>query len=190
MVARYAACLFYFSLLSMTAWSVNASSGFRCGNRIVDEGMLAAKVQALCGAPVFRDFRFLSGELRLSADEEDWVYDLGSSRLLRIVTIRRGRVHRIREDGYGLSDVEKGQCRPHSIVDGMSKYRLYALCGEPVQSNAVTVYLPDRQRGVLLGHRPVYREEWVYNFGASSFLRHVILNNGYVVSVESGERGF
>ena len=36
----------------------------------------------------------------------------------------------------------------------------------------------------------VYREEWVYNFGAARFMRIVHLDNGRVTDVEFGGRGF
>ena len=42
------------------------------------------------------------------------------------------------------------------------------------------------------GHVPieVFREEWVYNFGASRFMKVVTLDDGVATEVENGGHGF
>src|SRR5690606_177502 len=120
---------------------------------------------------------------------EEWVYNRGSSQLLRVLQVRNGRVHSIETEGYGFPAQGAGSCGQSDIVRGMTKYRLLSRCGEPIARAADHVLVPDRRHryGHLHDHYnaviQVYREEWTYNFGSSQLLRIVILENGRVADV-------
>ncbi|WP_352890241.1 DUF2845 domain-containing protein [Sinimarinibacterium thermocellulolyticum] len=176
------------------------ANSMRCGSRLLSEGMLAAEAVAICGEPDFVDVWPLPHGYGpghgLHPRIEEWVYNRGSSQLLRVLQIRNGRVHRIDTEGYGFPAQGAGSCGQSDITRGMSKYRLLSRCGEPIARAADYVLVPDRRYRHGSLHDPyhalirVFREEWTYNFGSSHLLRIVILENGRVADVRSGRRGF
>ncbi|MDE2149574.1 MAG: DUF2845 domain-containing protein [Gammaproteobacteria bacterium] len=190
--------------LSLAAGAVRAQDTMRCGNRLIEVGDLAAKVLALCGQPSYRDtWTFaVPRPLRYVSDTEEWYYNFGSSRLLMILRFVDDRLDSLRSDGYGFPAPPDGRCAPNDIFVGESKYRLLLTCGEPVSRRAASLLGPTTPNGVISRradgvyayaggyNREVYREHWVYNFGPNYLLREVTLDNGRVVDVENGERGF
>lgn len=183
---------------------VQAEDTLRCGSRLVSVGMIAAKVEALCGKPAYRDVEGyeLPYNRGYDSDVEVWTYNFGSNRLLQQLQFRNGQLESIRSDGYGFNADVKGHCGPDDIEVGMSKYQLLHDCGEPEARHAESVLVPSVSDGPVYRRpdgvyayqggyqRQVYRERWVYNFGSSYFLRNVILENGKVTDVENGDRGF
>jgi hypothetical protein len=182
-----------------------ASGSMRCGSRLVSEGMLAAEAVAICGEPDFRDVWPPPAPYGYGAlgQIEEWVYNRGSSQLLRVLRVRNGRIERILTEGYGFAQPSRSPCGQTDIVPGMSKYRLLSRCGEPIARITDYVLYPEpqhRRHGWQYEHpnqrdyynavSPVFREEWTYNFGSSRLLRIVTLENGRVTDVRSGRRGF
>lgn len=189
-------------LLLAAGLPAQASDSMRCGSRIVSVEARAAEVLAACGEPQFRDVFSLpaprhAGEI---AAVEKWTYNFGRNQLMHVLKLRNGRLVDIYTDGYGFSPAAQPRCNASRIVDGLSKYRLLASCGEPLTRRDVgfiTALQPRHRRDVgglslQRGHLPVevYREEWVYNFGSNAFLKIVTLDDGVVSDVENGERGF
>ncbi len=88
---------------------------FRCGNRLVTEGDIAAEVIARCGEPVQVDRRSVlrpavvwrhgrpwhlpGGPVEKVV--ETWTFNLGPNQFMRQVTLEDGVVTRIRTLGYG-----------------------------------------------------------------------------------------
>jgi hypothetical protein len=177
-------------------WPAAGDDVLRCGSRLVSRGMLMAEVRALCGEPAYRDAWYTALPYGgYAADVEVWYYNFGPSQLLRLLKFRNGELESIGADGYGFSAPPQPSCGPGDIVTGMSKYRLLLTCGEPVSKRAEDLLEPVPPRAAMaLGYggyyTPVYREEWVYNFGSRYFLRKVILENGRVSEVRDGARGF
>jgi hypothetical protein len=196
------------ALLLLALWAgsaeVLASGSMRCGARLVEEEDLAAELLAACGEPSFRDPFALHGPNGgLYIDTEVWTYDFGPQKLLRLVTLRNGQISQIETDGYGFTpSAAPPRCEPRRVVEGLSKYRLVMLCGEPVTKRSENSLRPlyarpeiYRGEGGTYAYRnqyvtPVYREEWVYNFGSRSPMRRVILEDGRVTDVETIDRGF
>ncbi len=185
------------------AWAspVRADDSLRCRSRIVAVEAIAPSVLAACGEPAYRDvWSFYDDNFgRYVGDTEVWYYNFGPNQLLRMLKFRNGRLTDIDTDGYGFSAVPSGRCEPGDIIDGLSKYRLALYCGEPVLKHAagfLQAYRPRNRTGGYDNLPPgnylssTYREEWTYNFGARYLLRRVILENGRVVDVEDGERGY
>ncbi|MDD3763836.1 MAG: DUF2845 domain-containing protein [Nevskiales bacterium] len=184
----------------LVATTADAAS-LRCGSRLVSEHMLAAEVIAACGQPDLRDVwvSARNGDAGFLGEIEEWTYNFGSSRLLRLLRFRNGRLEAIDAEGYGFAEGAAGRCGPADIHPGMSKYRLLARCGEPLTRVADMLFYP-QQHGLGRHHPlaphlrgevvPVMREEWTYNFGANQLLRIVILENGRVSDVGTGRRGF
>jgi hypothetical protein len=175
---------------------VYASGSFYCGSRIISEGDSSEKLIAICGDPAYRDvwspYALAAGAI---AEGEEWYYNFGSGQLLRIVRLRGGKIEAIDEDGYGYAETPEGHCDGSSITPGMSKFRLLLACGEPLTRRLVSTYAPyngrynDRFRNSVY-FEAVFREEWVYNFGTSRFMRAVTLENGRVADVRQTDRGF
>ncbi len=190
-------------LALMLSSTLFASSSMRCGSRIIDQEDLAAELLAACGEPSYRDQFFSQGRSgNYLADSELWTYDFGPQNLLRLVTLRNGQISNIDTDGYGFPANIAQHCQPQTLVEGLSKYRLVTQCGEPVTKRSENALQPlarqpeiYRNGGDPYAYRnqyftPVFREEWVYNFGSRSPMRRVILENGRVTNVESIDRGF
>ena len=85
---------------------------FRCGSRIVTRGDHADKILRYCGEPAAK--RSWLGErshvmesgvvLRGALEEvvvEEWTYNLGPRRLMRVVRLENGYVEEIKYLGYG-----------------------------------------------------------------------------------------
>lgn len=180
-----------------------AADSMRCGSRLVTVEARAAEVLAACGEPAYRDaWTFQQPRTQnWVSDVEQWYYNFGSNQLLRVLKLRNGRVVDIDSDGYGFDPRSRRACDPGAVVEGLSKYRLLQLCGEPLTRRAHNAYKPLRGRstpypgGGDYYHRdeyltPVYREEWVYNFGSRYFMRVLTLEDGRIVGIENGERGY
>lgn len=177
----------------------------RCGQRIVNEGDDAAVLLAACGSPALRDqwFKTIPGTNRTLADTELWTYDFGPNLLLRLVKLHDGRIFEIESDGYGFPKGVALRCQPRDLLEGMSKYRVFRRCGEPLTRRDENSLRPlpshpnayrdqsdgwNRQRNSYV--IPVYREEWVYNFGAQSPMRRIVFEDGWITHVETLDRGF
>lgn len=184
----------------------HAADSLRCGSRIISVEALAAEILAACGEPSFRDV-FSSRErtaLNEIMESEQWTYNFGSNQLLRVLKLRNGTLVDIESDGYGFSERGPRRCLPGYVVEGLSKYRMVKICGEPVTRRVIR-FEPEQRRkrgwhndrhrsprddGEANFLEPVFREEWVYNFGSRHALKVVILENGMVKQVLNGERGF
>ncbi|MGQ0501049.1 MAG: DUF2845 domain-containing protein [Panacagrimonas sp.] len=189
------------------AGSAQAADSLRCGSRIISVEALAAEVLAACGEPSFRDV-FSSREqtaVNEIMESEHWTYNFGSNQLIRILRLRHGTLVDIQSDGYGFPERGPRRCSPSVLVEGLSKYRMVKICGEPVTRRVIRFeperprspgWHHDRRRHPHDDHRvnhflePVYREEWVYNFGSRYALKIVLLENGIVRHVMNGEHGF
>jgi hypothetical protein len=186
----------------LPAGPVSAGDSLRCGSRIVSVKALAAQVAAVCGEPVYVDrWEFDAPPYGgFVVDTEVWYYNFGANQLLRLLRFRNGRLVDVDTDGYGFNTLPDGSCSPSQIVDGESKYRLLLTCGEPIDrrgGSSLRPILPQSRVYQQYDHAlkndyvtPVYREEWTYNFGSSARQRTAILENGMVVDVVDGDRGF
>lgn len=186
-------------LLFVICADVSAGDTLRCGSRIVATDDTMGEVQAACGEPALRDVQpqFDPRDGRSFNDTEVWTYNFGQNQLLRLLRFRGGRLVDIDTDGYGFVPLENPRCTPYDLVDGLSKYRLLARCGEPVERRELSLLSPAIRRSgrrslPLPGNfvTAIYREEWIYNFGARSLLRRVLLENGRVVDIEDDGRGY
>lgn len=172
------------------------TSSLRCDSKVVSAGMLAAEVLAVCGEPDLRDVWAVPGAYGYGAPTEQWTYNFGASQLLRVLLIRNGRAEIIDSAGYGFPTPRDRRCSPNDIQPALSKYWLLTHCGEPLTRVADYVFYSEPRHprpGLPKFHgavSPVYREEWTYNFGSSNLLRLVTLENGLVVEVQLGNRGF
>jgi len=190
-----------FLLLALWADASRAGDSMRCGSRLVAVEARAAELLSICGEPAYRDVwsnqALAPGAV---AEHEEWVYNFGSQQLLRVVRLRNARVVDIGSDGYGFAepDPQDRRCGPEQIVEGMAKYRLLTACGAPLTRTVSEVFQAYRPRLRQPGYPsyngggavvPVFREEWVYDFGPNLFMRVLTLENGRVARIENGARG-
>lgn len=115
--------LFLFVLLLLATTPAEA---FRCGNRIATEGDLADRILAICGEPTSarswievqvrpllydsrrrhtRGFNHdLGPGVPVEVLVEEWIYNLGTRRLTRVLRFENGYLVRIRATKYGYLD--------------------------------------------------------------------------------------
>lgn len=110
--------IFFLVFLAFTVNNVFASC--RCGRRLVSIGDLKVEVIAKCGPPTWTEERkeerieriynnsyYKDGELReplaakVEVDIEEWLYNFGPNRLIRILKFENGRLVEIETGGYG-----------------------------------------------------------------------------------------
>ncbi|HSW14251.1 MAG TPA: DUF2845 domain-containing protein [Solimonas sp.] len=183
--------------LSLGASTADAAGALRCGSRLVSEGDRTADLIAACGEPAYRDQRGFHRHGHYYPDSEEWYYNFGPSQLLRVIRLRNARIVSIDADGYGYNEGDARACESGHLVPGLSRFRLQRMCGEPLTRKSVDVYrrLEDRPSqqypsGYGNAYEPVHREEWVYNFGSRYLMRILTIEDGRIVDVESGSRGF
>ncbi|WP_423824118.1 DUF2845 domain-containing protein [Salinisphaera sp. SPP-AMP-43] len=169
----------------------------RCSGQLVTEGDPAVSVWHACGEPSFRDPWWGNAPAQ-NPPMMEWTYNHGPQRLLEQVVFRNGRVVAIRSAGYGFINngiPPSGSCNPSTIQPGMTKLQLLLSCGHPVQQTGWYIgstIIREGGQAYFLHHavQPVYRERWIYNFGARYLLREVRLENAEVVAVDTLGRGF
>lgn len=176
-------------VLLFVASLLQTAHALRCDRRIVSEQDSVLEVLARCGEPALRDFHppvYWSGHGFYGYPDETWYYNFGPRRLLYVLRFRNNRLVRIDTDGHGFLPPAERHCLPGDIGRGMSKLRLLATCGEPVQRNQLYLLRPQFQHGDIVGHVGVLQEAWLYNFGRRRLLREVILEDGEVTEVKTG----
>jgi len=80
-----------------------------CGDRVISTGEKKAEVILKCGEPFYKDVRVEevldwvdNGRLaKVSVTIEEWTYNFGPNRFMRIITFRNGTVVDIQTGGYG-----------------------------------------------------------------------------------------
>lgn len=169
-----------------------AADVMRCDGQVIKTGDRSFDVQRKCGEPTYRDEwdEYLYDHGYPVAHTEQWYYNFGPSRLVHVLAFRNGQLTRIDTDGYGF-DRAGGDCRAGDIFTGMSQYTLLASCGNPDSSERrYELRSFPRQDGRRTYPMTVRVDEWIYNFGPSSFIRIVTLINGRVDEIETGDRGY
>lgn len=95
--------------LILAAPSVQA---LRCGHRLVHRGDHAIQVLKKCGEPTYEDHRVEYRVVRLQnpalalerlepVNVDEWTYDFGSNRFMRVLLFENGRLVDIQSLGYG-----------------------------------------------------------------------------------------
>jgi hypothetical protein len=180
--------------------SAAASDTLRCGNRLVSVGDTKPEVLIKCGEPAWKDDwsdALISGvdsavEQRISVVRERWVYNFGPNAFLEFLSFDNGRLTAISSGGYGYSEGRGAgrSCDQEKLQTGLSQYEVLQRCGEPFfRDSRREQRLTTVEHGTsrLLDLRV---DEWTYNFGPNQFLRILTFENGRLVNVHTGDRGF
>jgi hypothetical protein len=192
-------CLLFLAAFDGSA-SAATSKTLRCGNRLASLGDNKAEVLIKCGSPAWKDDwtdQIITNPnsvdaSRLSIDRERWVYNFGHNSFLRFLLFENGRLVDIATGGYGYDGDHPSSrlCDSAEIQAGISQYEILQRCGEPAfkdsrQEEQLTSV--DKNTNRLTIKRI---DEWTYNFGPNKFLRILKFENGRLVDVETGDRGF
>ena len=174
------------------------SHATRCEGGLVNEGNNKYEVHNKCGEPAFIDSRQIervknlgNGEFaRFTVQIEEWTYDFGPNRFIRIFTFEDGKLVEMKNGIYGKSSDEDNAAysRKNRVIQtGDTKYEVIIKLGRPEYTERREIERSKRTRlGDLLIQTIPY-EEWTYNFGPRRLIRHVIFENGRVVRVGHGD---
>jgi len=99
-------------LLQLLALYIPTAAAMRCGGRLVSVGDYSHEVLVRCGEPVHVErwellrqtegfFSFRSWE---QVRVEEWLYNLGSNRFMRVLRFENGRLVSERTAGKGFED--------------------------------------------------------------------------------------
>jgi len=162
--------------------SANAFAlGLRCGNRIVNAGMIAAQVRNACSAPFWTDHYASLEILGAGGPIEEQREVNGSSMFMQRLTFRDGRLQTIESLGYGVDQIG-ASCVPAAASRGLTSGELVARCGEPSSRQLGEGAVVRRVPGILLA-REDRREEWLYDDG-SDYLTRYLITNSHVTAAE------
>jgi hypothetical protein len=103
-----------------------------------------------------------------------------------------GRLIDISTGGYGFNKTRPAgkSCSPDDIKRDITQYEILQRCGEPLfrdSRNEERLTAVDKYTNRLVIMRI---DEWTYNFGPDQFLRILKYENGKLVKIETGDRGF
>jgi hypothetical protein len=179
---------------------VSSASGYLCEGKIISVGDTSSDLIAKCGEPDWKQSS--TEEIITTIDKdttkkiliavEEWTYNLGPDRFIRIFKLKNGRVVDIRQGGYGYAEqgVSQFQCDAQSVSVGDSALEVMAKCGEPAWKDVREEIIQERLDDGTVRKVSIAVEEWTYNFGPSQFLRIVTLRNGQVTDIRTGNRGY
>jgi hypothetical protein len=157
--------------------AVASDASLRCDGGLVRLGDGTWQVERACGEP---DYQYHQKsvdipEVGVIGPVEEWYYNLGAQRLVRVLYFRDGDLDRIAKAGYGFSSVVAKRCTPYGFEIGMSKYEVRRVCGEPDFEDT-------RWRYYKHGVQRV--DEWVYEFGSRQYPRELHFVDGRLDNVD------
>lgn len=194
-------CFFAAVVFLFFAYVPSGASAFYCDRKIVSVGDLKYEVSAKCGEPDWRNYRheeiveFSDDPIQRSrfVDIEQWTYNFGPQRLLRILTFRDNRLERIDTAGYGFS--LKGNlaaaCSDGSrFLVGDTQYETFRKCGEPASRQRHEEEIRKQSRDGIEHRIIVSLDEWIYDFGPHRLLHVLHFRDGILVKVETRGYGY
>lgn len=170
----------------------------RCANGLVAKGNTKYEVLIKCGEPAFKDERTEDRISRTGPGEtvrstvriEEWTYNFGSNKFLRIFTFQNGALIRITTRGYGTTKpLPKTKDPGRQVQVGDSKYEVLTKLGEPVDKNVQEIERRIRTKDGGFFNETVVIETWTFDFGANRFIRFVEFENGRVLRIDHGSYG-
>lgn len=199
------------ALPAAPAWA----DSIHCDGGIVSTGDTRVDLLGKCGPPSFQERRAVErgnaawdpavgagASVEVQAAVETWTYDFGPNRFLMTVTLRNGLVASVERGGYGRSQVQ-GRDRPGVPVarcdgrfrEGDRKADLLGRCGAPTsrevwEEKRADVVRVGGTEQLVAGWATVVHELWIYNLGPNRLVQLVYLDDGQVVRVENGGRGY
>jgi len=189
-IFRAIALLRLFVAVAVLFGSANTNAlGLRCGNRIVNAGMISQQVRNACGAPfwseAYSSLEILGArgpiEEQREVHWEVWYYNFGSSKFMQRLTFRDDELQNVEALGYGVDEFGT-TCVPAVASRGLTSGELVARCGEPTSRQRYEGAFIHRVPGVLYAAED-RREEWLYDDG-SAYMTRYFLTNSHVTGVD------
>ncbi|MFC4728461.1 DUF2845 domain-containing protein [Coralloluteibacterium thermophilus] len=163
-----------------------AAQSLRCGSSVVSAGQDAYEVRRACGEPLSItdrsevDVRGALGpnETRRERRIEEWIYDRGAGGMIDRLTFENNRL--VGVAAVARSSTGTAACSDATFAQGTDEAVLLSRCGAPAQRTPV--YEERVARDGARGERyaPVRREEWIYDRGAGTLPRRVLLVDGRI----------
>ncbi len=85
------------AILTVSLIAAPAGAGFRCGQKLIQEGDSVAHLLLECGEPMLRQTIAVDNTSTTEGIVEQWTYNFGLGTFLTIVTIEAGKVAVIEE---------------------------------------------------------------------------------------------
>jgi hypothetical protein len=207
-IMRCIVALASLAALAVASPSAASESSFRCDGGIVAVGDTKLDLLGKCGEPALREDRsVVQGAITrrgapvpvAASTIESWTYNFGPQRFIELVTLEGGKVVALERGGYGYDPAKlsphsatgRATCESSAIHIGDTTLDLLARCGEPATRD---VTQEPRAVPVAVSGPPgfvtVQVETWTYDFGPQRFIAIVKLEDGKIVSVESGGYGY
>jgi len=185
-------------LLCLGLVTTHSAYAFRCGGGLISTGDSKLTLLKKCGEPSWIDRWAESTVIQPDTDfehsitriNERWIYNLGPTEFIRIITLRDGRVANIETGGRGFTVFPGMQrCDFNSLSLGTTSAVVRARCGKPDSQEqryeTVTEKIAGGRRQVSISV-----DEWTFNLGPTQFMRILTFRNGELVNISTGERGF
>jgi Protein of unknown function (DUF2845) len=193
-----------FLLFLALAWALPGpevlAASLSCESGIISTGDRSIDVLAKCGAPDSKESH--QEELGERLDDntrqktfitvEEWTYNFGPTKFMRIVVLKNGVVVNIRLGNYGYSkqtEPVQRECTEQLVSVGDSKTDVLARCGEPSLKDShaeeTREKLGDMERKVF-----ATVEEWTYNLGPTRFVRILTFRNSRLTDIRTGNYGY
>lgn len=187
-----------FLLLCLGLGATHRAYAFHCSGGLISTGDSKLVVLKKCGNPSWIDrwaeriveLPDTDFEHSITRINERWIYNLGPTQFIRIITLRDGRVANIETGGRGFTVIPGMQpCDFNSLSLGTSSSVVRAKCGKPDSREQHYEMVTERIAG---GRRQVSIsvDEWTFNLGPTQFMRILTFRNGKLVDISTGERGF
>jgi hypothetical protein len=192
--------LLFLALVTLIPSADVLAATFSCEGGIISTGDRNIDVLAKCGAPDSKESH--QEELGERLDDntkqrtfsmvEEWTYNFGPSKFMRIVVLKNGVVANIRLGNYGYikqTEPVQRECSEQLVSVGDSKTDVLARCGEPSLKDShveeTREKLGDTERKIF-----VTVEEWTYNLGPTRFVRILTFRNSKLTDIRTGNYGY
>ena len=172
---------------------------YRCADKIISVGDARADLLMKCGEPDWKQSH--SEEIIETIDKDskrktivsvdEWTYNLGPDRFMRIFKLRDGKVVDVQSGGYGSAKEQAGkpQCSDQIISVGDAAAEVLAKCGEPAWKDKREEIIRKQLDDNTVSKVSVMVEDWTYNFGPNRFMRIFTIRNGIVTDSKTGGYG-
>jgi len=171
----------------------------RCNNKIISTGDSRFIVLSRCGEPAGRVeweeeiSEFLSPFERVSRfiSVEEWVYNFGPTRFIRVLHFRDGVLIDIETRDYGFPKGARPSfpCRDEADIRD-TQTEILIKCGEPSFKEVRETETARRLDGFRRRRVLIRVEEWYYNYGPAYFIDILVFENGRLVNMRTGEQGY
>jgi len=176
----------------------HSAYAFRCSGGLISTGDSKLVLLKKCGEPSWIDrwpertveLPDTDFEHSITRINERWIYNLGPTQFIRIITLRDGRVANIETGGRGFTVYPGMQrCDFNSFALGSTSAEVRTRCGAPDSQEQHYETVTEKIAG---GRRQVSVsvDEWTFNLGPTQFMRILTFRNGVLVDIATGERGF